>query len=148
MATDPTQQPGVPPEVLAAARAADAKGAREVIVLEVGPVSAVASWFVICSAASDRQVKAVADAVEEGVAEVAGQRPLGVEGRDTLEWVLLNYGDVLVHVFRQETREFYDLERLWADAAQCDWQLPASTPAPVSGDERSTSGPAGSSAGG
>lgn len=125
--TDPSDQPGAPPEVLAAARAADAKGANDVLVLEVGPVSAVASYFVICSAASDRQVKAIADAVEEGVAEVDGQRPLGVEGRDTLEWVLLNYGDVLVHVFRQESREFYDLERLWADAARCVWAPPTST---------------------
>ena len=121
MADEPAPA-AVPPEVLAAARAADGKGATDVVVLEVGPVSAVASYFVICSAATDRQVKAIADAVEEGVAEVGGQRPLGVEGRDTLEWVLLNYGDVLVHVFRQQTREFYDLERLWADAAQRPWR--------------------------
>lgn len=111
----------VPAGVVAAARAADRKGATDVVVLEVGPVSAVASFFVICSAATDRQVRAIADAVEEGVAEADGRRPIGVEGRDTLEWVLLNYGDFLVHVFRQETREFYDLERLWADAAKRPW---------------------------
>lgn len=121
MATEPNAAAAVPPEVLAAAQAADAKGASKVLILDVGPVSAVASYFVIGSAATDRQVRAIADAVEEGIAAVAGQRPLGVEGRDTLEWVLLNYGDVLVHVFRQETREFYDLERLWADAAVCEW---------------------------
>lgn len=125
MGTDPNAPPVAPavasPEALAAALAADGKGARDVVILEVGPVSAVASYFVIASAATDRQVRAIADAVEEGVAVVGGQRPLGVEGRDTLEWVLLNYGDLLVHVFRQETREFYDLERLWADAAVCEW---------------------------
>jgi len=115
LSTDP------PPEVLAAAGGADAKGATDVVVLDVGPLSAVASYFVICSAATARQVRAITDAVEEAVAEATGQRPIGVEGRDTLEWVLINYGHVLVHVFRQESREFYDLERLWADADRLPW---------------------------
>jgi len=112
----------LPAEVVAAARAADGKGAADVVVLEVGPLSAVASYFVICSAATDRQVRAIADAVEAAVADVGGQRPIGVEGRDTLEWVLLNYGDVLVHIFRHESRTFYDLERLWGDATVCAWR--------------------------
>jgi len=115
LSTDP------PPEVRAAASGADAKGATDVVVLDVGPLSAVASYFVICSAATARQVRAITDAVEEAVAEATGQRPIGVEGRDTLEWVLINYGHVLVHVFRQESREFYDLERLWADADRLPW---------------------------
>jgi len=130
MGADAAGDGTVPEEVLAAARAADAKGATDVVVLEVGPVSSVSSYFVICSAATDRQVRAIADAVEEGVADLAGQRPLGVEGRDTLEWVLLNYGHVLVHVFRQEAREFYDLERLWADAAKVPWGQHTSDGAP------------------
>lgn len=119
-----------PPEVIAAARAADAKRAHDVVILEVGPISAVAAYFVICSAGTARQVRAITEAVEESVAETSGLRPLGVEGRDTLEWVLINYGDVLVHVFQQESRDFYDLERLWADAARCEWTAasPPSTP--------------------
>jgi ribosome-associated protein len=131
----------VPAEVLAAARSADGKGATDVVILEVGPVSAVSSFFVICSAATDRQVRAIADAVEETVAEVDARRPLGVEGRDTLEWVLLNYGDFLVHVFRQETREFYDLERLWADAAKRPWALQGRSGEAAGNDEGQATGP-------
>lgn len=121
MAVDPDGIPVAPPEVAAAAQAAEAKGATAVVALDVAPISAITSYFVICSAPTARQVRAITDAVEEDVAAVAGRRPLGVEGRDTLEWVLLNYGDFLVHVFRQEAREFYDLERLWADATVCAW---------------------------
>lgn len=141
MAPEASGDAPVPAEVLAAARAADSKGATDVVVLEVGPVSAVASYFVICSAATDRQVRAIADAVEEGVAEVAGQRPLGVEGRDTLEWVLLNYGDLLVHVFRQETRAFYDLERLWADAPTRAWHPETAGGVSAGNDEGQVTGP-------
>jgi ribosome-associated protein len=114
--------------VLAAARAADLKGAAEVLVLDVSAVLALSSFFVIGSAATDRQVKAIADAVEQAVGDAGGPKPLAIEGADTWDWVLMNYGDFLVHVFRQETRQFYGLERLWADAPRIDWGSPGDGP--------------------
>jgi ribosome-associated protein len=104
-----------------AARAADDKLARDVVVLEVAEVLALCGWFVIASAANDRQVKAVTDAVEERVHLAGGPKPKRIEGLGDLQWVLMDYGDVIVHVFQQEAREFYDLERLWADVPRIDW---------------------------
>jgi ribosome-associated protein len=114
-------QPVAPQEIAAAAAAAGAKSAHDIVVLDVTEVSGITSYFLICSAQSDRQVKAIVGAVEQGVAEVDGTRPLAIEGADTYEWVLMNYGYFLVHVFQQETREFYELERLWRDAPRASW---------------------------
>ncbi len=111
---------------IAAARAADAKSADDVVVLEVGPVLALCSHFVIASAANTRQVRAISDEVEAQVAEAGGPRPVRVEGRDDLTWVLMDYGDFVVHVFLEETRQYYDLERLWADVDRVDWRESAS----------------------
>ncbi len=120
-----SQEPQVlsvaPAEVAAAAVAAEAKGAHNIVVLDVAGVSGITSYFLICSAPSDRQVKAITGAVEQGVAEVDGTRPMAVEGADTFDWVLMNYGYFLVHVFQQESREFYDLERLWRDTPRLTW---------------------------
>jgi ribosome-associated protein len=116
------QVPGVAPtEVGAAAAAAEAKGAHDIVVLDVTEVSGITSYFLICSAPSDRQVKAIVGAIEQQVADHEGTRPLAIEGADTFDWVLMNYGYFLVHVFRQESREFYDLERLWRDAPRPTW---------------------------
>ena len=101
---------------MVAARAAEAKGAHDVIVLEVGDVLVVADEFVIASASNDRLVKAIVDDVERLVAEAGFSQPLRIEGLDDRHWVLIDYGDVVVHVFLDETREYYELERLWADA--------------------------------
>jgi len=108
-----------------AARAADSKLARDVVVLEVGEVMALCGWFVIASGANDRQVKSIADEVEQQVAEAGGPKPKRIEGLSDRQWVLMDYGDVVVHVFQQEQREFYDLERLWADVPRLDWADPA-----------------------
>jgi ribosome-associated protein len=108
-----------------AARAADSKQARDVVVLEVGEVLALCGWFVIASAGNDRQVKAVCDEVEKQLHESGGPKPRRIEGLDDRQWVLMDYGDVVVHVFLQEQREFYDLERLWADVPRLDWSDPA-----------------------
>ena len=72
-------------------------------------------YFVICSGTSDRQVQAIADAVD-GALRAEGVRPLHVEGYNRAQWVLLDYGDLVVHIFQEETRRFYGLERLWGDA--------------------------------
>jgi ribosome-associated protein len=113
-----------------AARAADAKGARDIVVLEVGDVLVVADEFVIVSATNDRQVKAIVDDVERAVAEGGFGKPLRIEGLDDRHWVLMDYGDVVVHVFLEETRHYYELERLWSDVPRLDWaEVVASRPA-------------------
>jgi len=98
-----------------AARTADDKFGRETLILAVGDVLVVTDYFVITSGANRRQVKALADAVEEALSEAHGVKPLRVEGLDTLEWVLLDYGPFVVHVFDENTRAVYQLERLWGD---------------------------------
>jgi len=108
-----------------AARAADAKSADDVVVLDVGAVLALCSHFVICSAPNTRLVRTIADEIEAQLTEAGGPKPLRVEGLDDLHWVLLDYGDFVVHVFLDETRRYYDLERLWADVERVAWQAEA-----------------------
>ena len=104
-----------------AARAADAKQGHDPIVLEVGPVLAITDLFVIASGANPRQVKTICEEVEAQVKAAGGLAPLRTEGMADARWVLLDYGDFVVHVFLDEAREYYDLERLWADAPRLDW---------------------------
>lgn len=109
---------------IVAARAADDKGARDVVIMEVGDVLVLADHFVVASGANDRQVKAIVDEVEGRVAGAGLGKPLRVEGLDGRRWVLLDYGDVVVHVFLQEVRDYYELERLWGDVPRVDWRAP------------------------
>ena len=104
-----------------AARAADSKQGADVVVLEVGEVLALCGWFVIASAANERQVKAICDEVELQIHQAGGPKPKRIEGLQDRLWVLMDYGDVVVHVFQQDQREFYDLERLWSDVPRVDW---------------------------
>jgi ribosome-associated protein len=108
---------------LVAARAADAKGGTATVVLDVGPVLAVVGEFVITSAPNTRLVRTIADDVEEQIAAAGGPKPIRVEGLDDLQWVLLDYGDFVVHVFLDETRTYYDLEHLWSDVDRLDWKV-------------------------
>lgn len=105
-----------------AARAAEEKKATSTVVLEVGPILAITDAFVITSANNQRLVKTIADEVERQVKAAGGPSPLRIEGLDDARWVLLDYGDFVVHVFLDEVREYYDLERLWADAERIDWE--------------------------
>jgi ribosome-associated protein len=100
-----------------AVAAAEGRQADDLRVLGLGRVSDFTDYFVVCSGASERQVQAIADAVEETL-RAAGVRPLHVEGRRGGNWVLLDYGAFVVHVFQDETRRFYALERLWSDAPE------------------------------
>lgn len=104
-----------------AARAAAGKTDDETVVLDVGDVLAITTWFVITSGGNARQVKTIVDEVEEQVAAAGGPRPLRVEGLDGRQWVLVDYGDFVVHVFLSETRAYYELERLWADVPRVLW---------------------------
>jgi ribosome-associated protein len=104
-----------------AARAADDKQGHETLVLEVGTVLAITDFFVLTSGSNSRQVRTIADEVELKVRELGGPSPLRVEGRADLSWVLLDYGDFVVHIFLEETRRFYDIERLYPDVPVVDW---------------------------
>jgi len=95
------------------------KKAMDVVVLDMADASSITDYFLICSGGSQRQVQAIADAIGEQLKQ-AGITSLGVEGYREGHWILMDYGDVIVHVFSQETREFYDLERLWANAPKID----------------------------
>lgn len=88
--------------------------------LDLRGVSDVTDWFVICHGSSDRQVLAIADHIEERLRLELSARPSHVEGRRSAEWILLDYVDVIVHVFYEPRRRFYGLERLWGDAPQVD----------------------------
>ena len=103
------------------ADAADRKKGDDIVVLDVGDIMSLAEIFVIVSAPNTRLVRSLADEIDERMREQADARPRAVEGLDTATWILLDYGDVVVHVFLAETREFYGLERLWADAPRVSW---------------------------
>ncbi len=98
-----------------AADAVEDKKARDVVILDISGLSVIADYFIICSANSRTQVQAIADAVEEKMGET-GVPCKGIEGMDDAKWVLLDFGDLVVHVFQEEERRFFDLERLWGDA--------------------------------
>ena len=108
-------------QIVVAARAAAAKKGEDPVILEVGEVLAITDAFVITSGANARQVRTIAEEVEARVAEECGPKPLRVEGLDDARWVLLDYGDFVVHVFLEEVRRYYDLERLWSDAPRVEW---------------------------
>jgi len=91
------------------------KKASDLLVLNLTEISSFADYFVICSAGSERQAHAIADAIEETLRS-RGRRPISIEGYAAARWVLLDYGEVLFHVFLEESRRFYGLERLWGDA--------------------------------
>ena len=93
------------------------KKAADIVVLNLKELkNAVADYFIICSANSDTQLEAVARSVEEEIEKVTGESPWQTEGRTNREWVLLDYVDVVVHVFLRDRRKFYSLEELWGDA--------------------------------
>jgi ribosome-associated protein len=106
-------------DVARAVRAALDKKALDVVVLDLRQTPAFTDFFVLCSGQNQRQVKAIADAVEEAL-RTAKVRPAHVEGYDRAEWVLMDFFSFIVHVFTPQTREFYSLERLWGDAQRIE----------------------------
>lgn len=91
------------------------KKATDVLILHVAKLTSVADYLVLGSADSDRQARAIADYVD-GILSQSGSPPLSIEGKASSQWVLMDFGDVVVHIFRQDSRQHYGLERLWADA--------------------------------
>ena len=104
-----------------AAQACDDKQGTEIVVLPVGDVLAVTEYFVVTSAQSGRQVRAIADNVLENVRILTDRSPLRTEGAREQQWVLIDYGDVVVHVFAEEQRRFYEIERLYRDVIPVEW---------------------------
>lgn len=106
--------------VLAARTASDRK-ASDIVVLDVGDVLAITGYFVIVSASNPRQVRAVAEDVEARIATTFGRSPVRTEGLREQQWILIDYGDVVVHVFLESVREFYDIERLYMESPKVAW---------------------------
>jgi len=106
-------------KALEAARAALDKKAKDVLVLDLKGLTTIADYFVICSGESTTQVKAVEEQIEERFSQ-EGIKPLGIEGLKNNVWVLMDYGDVIIHIFEAQTRTFYELEKLWIDAKRIE----------------------------
>jgi ribosome-associated protein len=104
-------------------RAALDRKAYDLVVLETGRLSSIGDYFIICSGRSDTQVQAIAEGVQAHMA-ARGVRPLSVEGLPHGQWVLMDYGDVVIHIFYVPVREFYDLERLWMRAPHVELPEP------------------------
>jgi ribosome-associated protein len=119
-------EPVVPEECFVAAQAADAKSGEDTTILAMGDLLVVTDAFVITSGRNRRLVRTIVDEIERQVKEMSGRSPVRVEGLDDAYWVLMDYGDFLVHVFLDEARQYYDLEHLWADAPRKSWSLRSS----------------------
>ena len=112
----PFEDPAPPPEMWrAAVRAAEEKQAKDIRVLDLRGLTSFADYFVLASGTNSRQIQAIADEIEIQL-KTQGEYPLSVEGYQNAEWVLLDYGDYLIHIFTEKARQYYDLERLWRDA--------------------------------
>jgi ribosome-associated protein len=105
--------------VLRCVNAALEKKAKDLVILNVREISAFADYFIICNGTPDRQVRAIAAAIQENL-KTADILPLGVEGEAAGQWVLMDYDDVIIHIFLAPVRAFYDLERLWSEAPRMD----------------------------
>jgi len=112
---------------IAAARAAAAKQASHIVILDVHELIVITDYFVICSASTTRQAKTVIEEIERAIRGL-GEKPIRREGEDEGGWWLLDYFDVVVHVFGDEEYAYYDLERLWRDAPRVNWQEPDAAP--------------------
>ena len=114
--------PVIPNSALVAARAADDKLGEDTVVLAMGELLGVVDAFVVTSGRNDRQVRALVEEVEAKVKDHDGTAPRAVEGLADATWVLMDYGDFVVHVFTEQTRGYYDLEHLWSGAPRISWQ--------------------------
>lgn len=112
--------------VLDAAAAASSKKAERILILDVSQLLVITDFFLICSGNTERQVKTIADEIQRKLVEIHGVKPARREGERDSRWVVLDYIDFVVHVFHREDRDYYDLERLWADAPvvpyEEDWE--------------------------
>ncbi len=106
-----------------AARAADSRKASDIRILDLREVTSFTDYFVICTATNPRQGHAISDEIHKQLKDM-GELPVSVEGYERAEWILMDYGDFLVHIFSPTARDFYDLERLWRHAKTVKFDLP------------------------
>ncbi len=118
--TEPIDDSGLGLATLAA-QVADASKASDIVVLDVGEVLSITGYFVIAGASNPRLVRAIVDEVEARVKDEFGRSPLRTEGVREQQWILMDYGDVVIHVFLDSIREFYEIERLYLDVPRIDW---------------------------
>lgn len=123
IAEKPTKFADLDPEVKLAIQCASDKKAYDLVALDLRSIASFTEFFIIATGANQRQVQAIADEIKEQLKEQLSSRPVRIEGYASGEWVLVDYGDFIVHVFNKEAREFYDLARLWLDARKVE--LPA-----------------------
>jgi ribosome-associated protein len=102
------------------------KKSYDLVLMDVRELTSVADYFLICSGRSDRQVQTIAQGIDENLRKL-GIKPLSIEGLSRGQWVLMDYADVIVHIFYQPVREFYDLEKLWSDAPRVELPEPYSS---------------------
>jgi ribosome-associated protein len=107
-----------------AAQVCDDKKAKDIVVLDVGKITTISDYFIVCSTTNERQARAIADELRKTMKDM-GIREMGVEGMEDARWVLQDFGYIVVHVFHETQREFYDIEGLWADAKQVRWKKTA-----------------------
>lgn len=117
--SQPPITPAAPSNWLAAAQAAEDKKAENLRVLDLRDITSFTEFFVVCTGTNQRQNQAISDEVYARLKDL-GELPISVEGYDHAEWVLMDYGDFIVHVFSEEARKYYDIERLWRDAKQVE----------------------------
>ncbi|MEO6655708.1 MAG: ribosome silencing factor [Pyrinomonadaceae bacterium] len=120
IAAKPTPFAELDPEVQLAIRCASDKKAFDMIALDLRDIASFTEFFIIASGSNQRQVQAIADEINERLKKQLSSRPVRIEGYSSADWVLLDYGDFIVHIFNGESREFYDLARLWRDARRVE----------------------------
>lgn len=98
-------------------KSADSRRAEDIEIFDISKISSLADYFIVCTGSSDTNVRAISDSIESELKDKLNTVPRHVEGYREADWILLDYGDVLIHIFRGETRRFYSVERLWNDAA-------------------------------
>jgi ribosome-associated protein len=109
---------------LLAAEVCSDKKAKDIKILDVRKITSISDYFIVCSTSNERQARAITDDLRIRMREI-GKRELGVEGVKDGRWVLQDFADIVVHVFHESQREFYDIEGLWADAKQVRWKKPS-----------------------
>lgn len=116
----PTLFKDLDPELQLAIRSVSEKKGIDIVGLDLRDIASFTEFFIIASGTNQRQVQAIADEINEQLKKQLGSRPVRIEGYSTADWVLLDYGDFVVHIFNTESREFYDLARLWRDARRVE----------------------------
>ena len=109
---------------IACAKLCEDKKAAHIVILDVRELTYIADYFIVCSTNNERQARAITDDLRVSMRE-SGLRELGVEGVNDARWILQDFGDIVVHIFHESQREFYDIEGLWADAKQVRWKTPS-----------------------